>query len=233
MSTADPVATLLDVEVGDEVELAAEHYEWASAFMIVDVDEVRFINPERSWRARELVVRSAHPQGSDHDVTVVEGAGPPDMDPQYGRLVDVAILDDEEEDQNDQTDDAGSQRQWCGACGQGPFQEPDQVQDHHVRRDHAGEPSIRTADPRDDVAESPAPDATGGVPEDTALESEFDDLAPEWLDEASYYNAVELSEDLEDLADTLGWDDRDQLAALVKATGVDKDLPGREVVSEP
>ena len=61
----------------------------------------------------------------------------------------------------------------------------------------------------------------GGGSENTAPEREFADVAPDWLDERSFHEAAELSADLEELTTTLGWDDRERLAALVKVTDVD------------
>ena len=60
----------------------------------------------------------------------------------------------------------------------------------------------------------------GGGSEDTAPEREFDDVAPDWLDERSFHEAASLSADLEELTETLGWDDRERLAALIKVTDV-------------
>jgi len=119
---------------------------------------------------------------------------------------------------------------WCGICGDGPFAGKSPLAGHHSGAGHEGD--------LQPVNKPPASDATGGAedtapPEDTAPKREFDDLAPDWLDEASFHNAVRLSEDLEDLINTLGWDDSEQLTELVEATGVDDDLSGRKVVGEP
>jgi len=169
----DPVATLLNVNVGDEVALAAELYEWGSPFAVIGVDEVRFQIPDSDWRARELELRSTHPLGSDYKCTIVEGCKPPRISRGHGHLVEAVIVDGPEDDDGqavsggDESSGEGDHqeshdRYWCGACGQGPFQERDQIREHHDRRGHAGEPSIRDTDPREDIEESPEPTTDGG-----------------------------------------------------------------------
>jgi len=72
----------------------------------------------------------------------------------------------------------------------------------------------------------------GGGSEDTDPEREFADVAPDWLDERSFHEAAELSADLDELTTTLGWDDREQLAALVKVAEVDVDVARAMGVSD-
>jgi len=102
---------------------------------------------------------------------------------------------------------------WCGVCGDGPFAGKSPLAGHHNGVGHEGD--------LQPVDEPPADGTTGGGSEDTAPEREFDDVAPDWLDERSFHEAAELCADLEELTTTLGWDDREQLAALVKVTDVD------------
>jgi len=105
---------------------------------------------------------------------------------------------------------------WCGVCGDGPFAGKSPLGGHHSGAGHEGD--------LHPVGEPPADGTTGGGSEDTAPEREFADVAPDWLDERSFHEAAELSADLEELATTLGWDDRGRLAALVKETDVDVDV---------
>jgi len=93
MSSADPVATLLDVQVGDEVELVAEQYDWSSPFTVADVEDVAFDNPAGGWRARELELESVHALGSDYQLTIVEGRDPPRPTASHGALVDATIVE--------------------------------------------------------------------------------------------------------------------------------------------
>jgi len=75
--------------------------------------------------------------------------------------------------------------------------------------------------------------ASNSEPEQSVEEMEFADIAPDWLDEASFFQAVDIADDLEQLGDTLGWREYDQLEDLVGATDADEDLPGyeREVIA--
>ena len=102
---------------------------------------------------------------------------------------------------------------WCGICGDGPFSGTPSLAGHHNGAGHEGD--------LHPVDEPPGDGTTGGGSEDTAPEREFVDVAPDWLDERSFHEAAELSADLDELTTTLGWDDREQLAALVKVTDVD------------
>jgi hypothetical protein len=104
----DPVATLLDVDVGDEVTLAAEHYEWGSPFAVIGVDEVRFRTPSDEWRARELELRSAHPSGADYEFTIVEGCDPPRVSRGHGRLEEATTAEESAD---------GSAELTCDNCG--------------------------------------------------------------------------------------------------------------------
>jgi len=102
---------------------------------------------------------------------------------------------------------------WCGICGDGPFAGKSPLAGHHNGAGHEGD--LHPVDEAEDDG------TTGGGSEDTAPEREFADVAPDWLDERSFHEAAELSADLEELTTTLGWDDRERLAALVKVTDVD------------
>jgi len=80
-------------------------------------------------------------------------------------------LVDESGDQEDSAegDETGPDRVWCGYCGAGPFQAAGDVESHHDREGHAGEPVVRESNPADsdlvDEAEADTEDATadGGV----------------------------------------------------------------------
>ena len=102
---------------------------------------------------------------------------------------------------------------WCGVCGDGPFAGKSPLAGHHYGAGHEGD--------LHPVGELPTDGTTGGGSEDTAPEREFRDVAPDWLDERSFHEAAELCADLEELTETLGWDDRERLAALIKVTDVD------------
>ena len=70
-------------------------------------------------------------------------------------------------------------------------------------------------------------EADRGVEDETPTEPvDFEDLeTPAWLDESSFYQAAEISDDLADFESTLGWDEgHERLAELVEATDVDVEV---------
>jgi hypothetical protein len=79
--------TLLNCVEGDELNLESQHYDWASAFEVADIDEVRWRCPDGSiWRSRELSLESTAPQGGTVTFTAVDGDGV-GRHPKYGDLV--------------------------------------------------------------------------------------------------------------------------------------------------
>jgi len=76
-------------------------------------------------------------------------------------------------------------------------------------------------------------DGNDGDPEGD-VDKTFADLAPDWLDESSWWQAVEMADDLEDLHETLGWEDGvDELRKLVVATDAGEELDTTEGVLTP
>jgi len=119
----------------------------------------------------------------------------------------VATAPPDDEGKEGQTDDSGA---------------PEAVDDVDDDDDDDGTP-----------LETPSDDADGEAIADSAAEGDddtgFDDLAPKWLDEASFWNAVDEAEDLHELRAELGWlvEDGD-LAALVDAAGAKSELEGED-----
>jgi len=66
---------------------------------------------------------------------------------------------------------------WCGYCGRGPFIRESQIEGHHDREDHPGEPVPRTSDPAN-VLEDYTDDAP--IIDDERSPSE---RVRDWLDE--------------------------------------------------
>lgn len=90
-ANSDVVDTLLDVDVGNELDLVAEHYDWANPFEVVDVDEHTWHAATGDcWRSRTIKVDPAAPQGTPKALDVVAGSDPPHMGA-YGALVDVRV----------------------------------------------------------------------------------------------------------------------------------------------
>lgn len=53
----------------------------------------------------------------------------------------------------------------------------------------------------------------------------FEDLAtPDWLDEASFYQAVDMSEDVGELQEVLGWDDQARVETLVEVLDLEEEI---------
>jgi len=65
-----------------------------------------------------------------------------------------------------------------------------------------------------------------GVDDPTEVESFQDVDSPDWLNEASFYQAVEMADDVDDLADVLGWQEYDRLQRMVELLDVGEDLDG-------
>jgi hypothetical protein len=72
-------------------------------------------------------------------------------------------------------------------------------------------------------SETQVADVDGGDQERT-----YEDVAPEWLDEASFWQAVEMADDLEGFGDVLGWEDYEVLDELIQVTNAGEDLPAYE-----
>lgn len=62
----------------------------------------------------------------------------------------------------------------------------------------------------------------GGGPESV---DSFDDLStPEWLDEGSWYQGVSMADDVDELVEVLGWDDREEVARAVQQLGLEEEV---------
>jgi hypothetical protein len=98
-----------------------------------------------------------------------------------------------------------------------------------------------TKDPEPDSEPAPASvDQTRdslGVDDPVAVDSFHDLDTPDWLDEASFYQAVDIADDVEELADVLGWAEYGLLRRMVELLGIGEDLDdyqpkrGQEVVA--
>jgi len=81
MTTTDgPVETLLQASEGDEVEIDARYYEFASPFEVTSIDEHRWVKPQGGiWRSRSVTVETAGGGGrsTTRTLDVVDGAQPP------------------------------------------------------------------------------------------------------------------------------------------------------------
>lgn len=110
---------------------------------------------------------------------------------------------------NDTADDAAAEVHTCEDCGK-EF-ETDTGLAIHVGQVHKD-----------------APDEADDTDEDSATEpAEWADVhTPDWLDEASFYAALDESDDVEDLARTLGWEDGNEVADAVEQLDVADRLGG-------
>ena len=76
----------------------------------------------------------------------------------------------------------------------------------------------------DDSGES-TPPVKNESEDDSEVEdetAEFGDLdTPDWLDEASFYAAADMSTTIDELAETLGWQEQDRLEEIVQALDID------------
>ena len=91
-------------------------------------------------------------------------------------------------------------------------------------------------EPDSDATEDPDPDSEPttvsvdqtrdplGVEDPAAVDSFHDLDTPGWLDEASFYQAIDMADDIEELADVLGWAEYDLLKRMVELLGVGEDL---------
>ena len=60
----------------------------------------------------------------------------------------------------------------------------------------------------------------------------FEELTPDWLDEASFHQAVDMSSSIDELVATLGWQDREAVERALDALDVRGRLEdGREEVT--
>lgn len=76
-----------------------------------------------------------------------------------------------------------------------------------------------------DIHEEPSTDtdeSSEGEIEQPGQADSFGDLVtPDWLDEATFYTAAEMADDIDELAETLGWPEHDRLAAMVESLGLE------------
>ena len=124
----------------------------------------------------------------------VDGKGDSNMDTTYTLepttdLAEALGIDgdgrDEARDEDEGDDGDGNEDScWCGYCGAGPFQQGDDVEDHHDRESHPGDPVVRGSDPADsDLTEEPAitddgdGDAAVPDPEDAVSETRVREAA--------------------------------------------------------
>jgi len=68
------------------------------------------------------------------------------------------------------------------------------------------------------------PQAQLGVDDPAAGESFHNLDTPDWLDEASFYQAVDMADDVKKLGECLGWEKYDRLKRMVELLGVDERL---------
>jgi hypothetical protein len=164
--------------------------------------------------------------------------------------------DDPSKGTSDDADDVGGDDQvYCGVCGDG-FDSERGLKIHHGRSDdHEGDADIwqTPVDVDEDAGDTPAEEAredqngddhrdigddsvgsetpSDPDPKDRSVES-FEDLStPDWMDEASFFAAVEMADDVEELADTLGWPEHDRLDEIVELLEIKEDLYGPEEVT--
>jgi hypothetical protein len=89
--------------------------------------------------------------------------------------------------------------------------------------------------PDPEPPEEPEPDPTPepgeadeppplGVKDPAEVDSFHDLNTPDWLDEASFYQAVEMADDVEGLAEVLGWREYDLIERMVELLGVGENL---------
>jgi hypothetical protein len=63
--------------------------------------------------------------------------------------------------------------------------------------------------------------------DDPAEATEFEDLAtPDWLAEASFHVALDMSDDAEEFAGNLGWGDPEDLQLMVEVLGLEDEFAG-------
>lgn len=81
----------------------------------------------------------------------------------------------------------------------------------------------------EDVAVDEVPSQTDPRVDDPVDVESFADLAtPDWLDEHSFYAGVEMADDIDGLAEVLGWDAPDRLERMVELLDIEADLNGGE-----
>jgi hypothetical protein len=122
--------------------------------------------------------------------------------------------DDQDEDDTDESSaeidhgDKPAVKYWCGFCGRGPFVREDQVEGHHLRNDHPGEPVIRTRDP--------TPDQTldDGLEVDVDGDKTASELVADWIRDVYPDTRWCKTEDVAIECDISGNDAADALAQL-------------------
>jgi len=96
--------------------------------------------------------------------------------------------------------------------------EADDVGADRVDEDIQDEPVAEPEPEPDD------PQAQLGVDDPAAVESFHNLDTPDWLDEASFYQAVDMADNVEKLGEVLGWEEYDRLKRMVELLGVDERL---------
>jgi hypothetical protein len=90
------------------------------------------------------------------------------------------------------------------------------------------EPDQEDVDAGDEQAD---PVATVIDVDDPADATSFQDLAtPDWLTEASFHTAIEMSEDAAEFSENLGWGDPDDLQLMVEVLGLEDEFGGNSDV---
>lgn len=102
-----------------------------------------------------------------------------------------------------------------------------QSQDHGDEVQTDSEPDV---DETDDVSEAETEPEGEAEPEfsgtpDSEVESFHDLETPDWLDEGSFYAAVDMAGDVDELGEVLGWDAHDRLERMVNLLDADLDGP--------
>lgn len=176
------------------------------------------------YQDRELLERLY----DEHDGTITDLYRAHDFDVSQGTVRNWLInyevhkvdsYESPEPEQRESTDDA---REWCGVCGAGPYQS---VARHSG---HVGHPRTIALDHEPTEHEVAQMEDLAG---DSAEVSDFHDVeTPDWLDEASFYQAVDMAVDLEDLQNTLGWEDIHRLEVVVDLLDVEEDVHESTVV---
>lgn len=122
---------------------------------------------------------------------------------------DDAEVENEVVDQND--------RNWCGVCGDGPFKSVAR----HAGHKHGG--TVVALDHEPTEAELARGQILNGHTADEI--GSFEDLdTPDWLDEASFYQAVDMAEDLGELQEVLGWEGEPQIETMIEVLELEEEI---------
>jgi hypothetical protein len=94
-------------------------------------------------------------------------------------------------------------------------------------KEHAADEASADVDDQADADDTPDIIEDVISVDDVSDAESFGDLeTPDWLDEGSFYVAAEMSEDIDDLADTLGWNEFEHLEVMVGVLDVNIDVEG-------